>query len=268
MQSPFPGMDPFIEARGLWNDFHGNLVVEIQRALNAGLPQRYEALIDERTFVDLVDPDEGRTEQNLIRPDVRVDRATDFEGVFERTFDSVGDVATSVIMHPRLAAPEREPFVEIYDAKSDNQVVTCIELLSPTNKRPGSAGWAEYERKRQLMLAGVANFVEIDLLRGGVRRAMRESWPRSPYYILVTRKASAPECRVWPGFTTRPLPPVTVPLAPPDADFRLDLQSAIHRVLEGSRYERRLKYQEPIEPALAVEEQQIVAEFLKRSVGQ
>jgi hypothetical protein len=171
-------------------------------------------------------------------------------------------------MHPQLSSPEREPYVEIYDTRSENQVVTCIELLSPTNKRPGRPGWAEYERKRQLILQGAANFVEIDLLRGGIRRAMKENWPPSPYYLLIMRKESAPECRVWPGFAVRPLPTIPVPLTPPDADFRLDLQSAIHRVFEGSRYERRLKYAEPIKPALSAEEQQIVTNSLKRSVGQ
>lgn len=33
MTSPFPGMDPFIESRGLWGDFHGSLISEIKNAL-------------------------------------------------------------------------------------------------------------------------------------------------------------------------------------------------------------------------------------------
>jgi hypothetical protein len=30
MRSPFPGMDPYIEASGVWEDFHHNLITEIQ----------------------------------------------------------------------------------------------------------------------------------------------------------------------------------------------------------------------------------------------
>ena len=29
MKSPFPGMDPYIEACGLWGDFHHELISEI-----------------------------------------------------------------------------------------------------------------------------------------------------------------------------------------------------------------------------------------------
>ena len=33
MKSPFPGMDPYIEACGLWGDFHHDLISEIKYAL-------------------------------------------------------------------------------------------------------------------------------------------------------------------------------------------------------------------------------------------
>ncbi len=41
MKSPFPGMDPYIEACGLWADFHDDLIAEIKRSLAARLPERY-----------------------------------------------------------------------------------------------------------------------------------------------------------------------------------------------------------------------------------
>jgi Protein of unknown function (DUF4058) len=40
MNSPFPGMDPYIEACDLWEDFHDDLVVEIKRSLFTLLPRR------------------------------------------------------------------------------------------------------------------------------------------------------------------------------------------------------------------------------------
>jgi hypothetical protein len=42
-ESPFPGMDPYIEACGLWEDFHGDLIAEMKRALAAGKAGRRTA---------------------------------------------------------------------------------------------------------------------------------------------------------------------------------------------------------------------------------
>ncbi len=33
MTNPFPGMDPYIEYFGNWEDFHGSLITEIRHAL-------------------------------------------------------------------------------------------------------------------------------------------------------------------------------------------------------------------------------------------
>src|SRR5438132_6967249 len=41
MPSPFPGMDPYIEISHLWEDFHANLIGEIQRTLSDLVPDRY-----------------------------------------------------------------------------------------------------------------------------------------------------------------------------------------------------------------------------------
>jgi hypothetical protein len=33
MKSPFPGMDPYLETRGLWEGFHGHLIEAIYQAM-------------------------------------------------------------------------------------------------------------------------------------------------------------------------------------------------------------------------------------------
>src|SRR5437870_330384 len=48
MTSPFPGMDPHIEDRGLWPDFHSKLIGEIERKLAAALLERYFVQTGER----------------------------------------------------------------------------------------------------------------------------------------------------------------------------------------------------------------------------
>ena len=40
MPSPFPGMDPYLEAKGLWPDFHNALATEIRNELNGCCPAR------------------------------------------------------------------------------------------------------------------------------------------------------------------------------------------------------------------------------------
>jgi hypothetical protein len=52
MKSPFPGMDPFIEACGLWGDFHHGLICQISNALNDRLPDHYVSRIRERVYSD------------------------------------------------------------------------------------------------------------------------------------------------------------------------------------------------------------------------
>jgi Protein of unknown function (DUF4058) len=259
MKSPFPGMDPFIEARGLWTDFHDSLIVEMRRTLNSQLPGRYEALVGERTYIDVVEPFDGSRTENLIQPDVRIDGRRTPPTTGWKGDEGQGVLTAPVVMHPQLNIEEVDTYIEVHDAANGDRVVTCIELLSPTNKRPGSPGWGEYERKRQWMFQGAANFVEIDLLREGRRRAMREPWPNSPYYVLVMRQEEAPKCQVFPAFTVDRLPKIPIPLAPPDADLLVDLQEVVAAVLASSRYERRLRYADPIDPPLSVGEGRFLA---------
>src|SRR5207253_2095751 len=70
MKSPFPGMDPYIEERGLWPDFHDDLIGEIKRAVAPVLPQRYFVRTEERSYVVLAGVEGKETSPFL--PDVGV----------------------------------------------------------------------------------------------------------------------------------------------------------------------------------------------------
>src|SRR5438067_12915751 len=70
MKSPFPGMDPYIEACGLWEDFHNHLIQEIYRAIATVLPRGYTIDTAVRSYVVLMGP-EGKDE-HLPKPDVAV----------------------------------------------------------------------------------------------------------------------------------------------------------------------------------------------------
>jgi hypothetical protein len=101
------------------------------------------------------------------------------------------------------------------------------------------------------MLLGRANFVEIDLLRGGPKMPMLTPWPDSPYTLLVCRRSNAPYCRVWPAHFQRRLPPIPVPLIEPDPDLTLDLQPLLDGIYSLGRYDERINYARPLAPALS-----------------
>ena len=132
----------------------------------------------------------------------------------------------------------------------ERRLVTGIELLSPSNKRRGTKGWRLYHRKRQVYLRGLANFVELDLLRRGRRMPMAGRWPDSPYYLLVCRKQ---ECRVAPSgrpiFSAR-CRRLSIPLACPTRISRLALQPLVDAVYARSHYDRDLDYRRPLRPPL------------------
>jgi hypothetical protein len=250
MKSPFPGMDPYIEDRGLWPDFHTKLIGEIERSLAARIPERYFVQTGERSYIVLAGTD-GKEEKTFY-PDVGVG-----VGQRERPPEAAGEVAvaepaadTAVTMRAFIDEHFRENFIEIYEADPDMRLVTCIEVLSPSNKRRGSEGWEQYLRKRNALLLGQASLVEIDLLRGGHRMPMIEPWPNSPYYLLVGRQSRVPYCQVQPVHFRQPLPEILVPLASPDPDIPLLLQPLIEAVYERSRYGRRIDYVRPLSPPL------------------
>lgn len=269
-RSPFPGMDPYIEACGLWEDFHDTIVTEIKKALAEVVPDRYTVRSGERTYIVLAAPEDDLDASIQSQPDVAVllprgadgpRRADDSRRAPERELES-GTPATGIApvsMRALVTAEHRESFIEIRDARPERRLVTTIEVLSPSNKRSGSPGWTRYLRKRQAHLAGHANLVEIDLLRGGERMPMEDEWPESPYYFLSSRREDAPRCTVWPADFRRPLPGIPVPLAPPDADVELSLQPMVERIYAESRYWRDIDYAAPCRPPLGEEDSAWIA---------
>jgi hypothetical protein len=255
MKSPFPGMDPYIEGRGLWADFHNKLIGEIERALSAVLPERYFLQTGERAYVVLVGTDEK--DEKPIYPDVGIEEPVRAHRASESGGRAVVEPEVeveSVTMKAFIDEHFRENFIEIYQEGPEPRLVTCIEVLAPSNKRGGKKGWKLYLRKRNALLLGKANLVEIDLVRGGRRMPMLGKWPEGPYYLLVARESLAPSCRVWPAYFDRPLPEIRVPLAHPDPDIPLALQPMIEAVYERSRYGRRLDYAKPLDAPLTPEQ--------------
>jgi hypothetical protein len=254
MQSPFPGMDPFIEGCGLWGDFHGHLIEKIYEAIAEVLPSGYVAKTGTRSYIVLAEA-EGKTEHDFL-PDVGVTAAGGRRAAARTPEQSAAAVAGTEAVELR-AFIEREyedRFIDIIEQEPERRLVTSIEVLSPSNKRRKSVGWKKYLRKRQALLLGKANLVEIDLLRGGDRMPMLDPWPASPYVLLVAREERAPRCRVWPAYFDRPLPAIPIPLARPDPDLTLDLQPLVAAIYARGRYEEQIDYARPLKPPLTADQ--------------
>jgi hypothetical protein len=265
MKSPFPGMDPYIEACGLWADFHNLLIVEIYRAIAPVLPKGYTANTGVRTYVVLMEV-EGKDEKRAI-PDVTVTSQAKKKKPRKNkgtvAIAEVAELSESIPMEAFVAEEFEETFVEIYAQDEERILVTSIEVLSPANKRPGTKGWRLFKRKRQALLLGEANYIEIDLLRGGHKMPMMTPWPDCPYTLLVSWAERAPRCRVWPAHFRRPLPAILVPLLDPDPDLRLELQPLIDGIYTLGRYDEQLRYDRPLAPKLLDDDAVWVGEVLK-----
>ena len=137
MPSPFPGMNPWMEAPELWPGVHAALISEIRSRLNASMPPEYFADVEERVF--LCDTDDPMI--RLIVPDVTVRESTtpDF---LESTSTAIATITPALQARVAdLQVTERRIVIR----SSDHQaIVTVIEILSPANKLQGSAGRSSY----------------------------------------------------------------------------------------------------------------------------
>lgn len=243
MTTIFPGLDPFIEGQR-WADFHHAFIVAIRDALVPFLRPRYEALIEERLYLQHVPDVQPAAEPASIQPiipDVAVARV---EG-------ATGARDASVITVPVLAMPEevRELYIEIRSLP-DHEVVTVIEVLSPSNKRTGSEGRREYLPKRNSVLRTGVHLVELDLLRGGARLPMAAPLPHGDHYALVSRGNQRPLADVWAWTVRQPMPTIAIPLSGHHDDVPLDLQSTFADVYARSGYDYVLNRAAALDPPL------------------
>ncbi len=260
MPSPFPGMDPYIEAPGLWSDFHNHLASEISAVLNRQVRPRYVARMTEYVTCDVIEISEKVTYS--VSPDVSVWQRQPPE-------TGRGEVATLAIT-PALAESviELEAPLSLYSVEirltASKELVTVIEILSPVNKRPGHKAYRDYRRKRQELLRSPTHFMELDLLRGGERPPLKRPVPSAPWYVNLSRATRRPTVEVWPIQLADKLPVLPVPLLEPDPDVPLDLNTVMVSVYERGGYDAVIDYrQAPPPPRLSEAETKWLDEHLR-----
>jgi hypothetical protein len=259
MTMPFPGMDPYLEHPVLWEGVHARMIVAMANQLQPRLDPRYVTSIEERVFI------EGP--QRRI-PDVWVQQLPDVGGTL---MASVTDADVAVILEVE-ELEVHESRIEILDAYNEMKLVAIVELVSPTNKRPGP-GRESYLAKQQEVLARDCHLIEIDLLRDGEHVAAVPDWrlrelPPFDYLTCVSRWPRRQRFELYPKTLRERLPKIRVPLIDPDADVTLDLQAALEQVYLEGRYARRVKYEQPCDPPLSVSDQAWADECLCRLTPQ
>lgn len=248
-------MDPFIESRRIWTDFHLDLAAEMRAHLNAHIQPGYYATAVTYVTYDVIEV--TQSQPRAVSPDVSVWRTVQHV----QTPDSVAVIdpplAQSVV---RVEAPVRLARVEVREAGTDT-LVTAIEILSPVNKRPGPER-RKYLRKRRDLLRSEVHVMELDLLRGGERSPLETPLPLAPYYATLARSERRPYVDVWPIQLTTRLPVLPVPLSAPDPDVPLDLGALVQAVYTRGGYATRIDYRQPVPPPPLTSEQQAWVEEL------
>jgi len=251
MPSPFPGMDPFLEAQK-WGDFHTSFITVLREQLMPRVRPKYFVDVEERVYVER-DPDDPLL---VLRPDVAV-----VDHVRE---EQRGYAAVAAPVECLLPLPEETREICLTIRRKDTRtIVTVIELLSPTNKRPGADGFERYLEKRLHVLASFSNLVEIDLLRGGRRMPLVGKLPPGDFLVTVAHVRRRPRAEVYVWSLPQRLPTIPIPLAHPDPDVPVDLQQVFDLVYDRAGYDYSLDYQSPPEPPLTSELAAWVEEQLK-----
>jgi hypothetical protein len=244
-------MNPYLEQDDAWHDFHESFLPLARELLEAQVGPAYIVKIEPHLYIHDA-PENGRRFAGI--GDV---------GVAQQAPSAQRSSGTAVLEAPlEVFLPaeevERESFVEIRDRRN-RQLITVLEMLSPSNKRLGPDR-DQYLTKRRELLTSSAHLVEIDLLRGYARMPL-EQWPDCAYGVLVSRAEDRRRAKLWPVQLRKRLPVVPVPLRAPDPDARLDLQAMLHRLYDAANYGKYIYESEP-EPALAPEDAAWARQFV------
>jgi hypothetical protein len=225
MPSPFPGMNPYLEHPDLFPGFHHLLISEIARFLSPQLRPKYRVAVEVRMY--------ETTEDNSLLvgiPNVTVKSRQPATDSTETNVVVAEPTTKPVRVTLPVSLTIREGYLEIKEVGTE-ELVTTLEMLSPTNKRPGK-GRRKYERKRQQVLESKTNLVEIDLLRKGESMPVFGNNISSHYRILVARGDRRPSADLYAFNLPDVIPAFPLPLRDGDTEPVIDLQALLNEMYE------------------------------------
>ena len=241
MPSPFPGMDPYLES-ALWQDVHNALASKLRALLVPQLRPKYAARLE----VYVVEETSTESEIGILYPDVEILQLRR-DTVKSSQSSNIATTPAPLTLPVIQPIQVRIPNIEIRDV-ANNTLISCIEILSPVNKREPNL--SEYRKKRQRLYNANVHLIEIDLLRRGTRPLNHPRIPDVSYLITLTRATSG-VIELCPLNLQDTLPIIPVPLKEPDPDAVLDLQNALNTIYDEAGYDLSIDYkQSPPPPAL------------------
>jgi hypothetical protein len=250
-------MDPYLEEPSRWGGVHSRFINSISDRLAAAVSPHFIVDIEDRVYITVPEVPDRRP----IVPDVYVIKSAEGSrlretAVYETAIITETRAPTDIQVmpiFPRITAPMlieplydeeiRDHYIEIRDARG-HEVVTTLEVLSPFNKTAGTPGRRGFLRKRKAVMSSKTHWIEIDLLRAGLRPA--EVADKSDYYALLKRGGMLSALEVWCFDLRDALPTIAVPLRPPFADVPLDLAAVVDDVYARGRYADSLDYTTPL----------------------
>ncbi len=240
MGYPFPGMNPWLERPAFWRDVHHSLISALRDDLTPRLAPRYFVAVETHTYIT----QPGQLPPASRYPDVMI---------LERGGPAVATAAApSTAPFMLVELPLHEPLIEGYlevRLVPTGEVITVIELLSYTNKLPGS-GRDDYLEKRESLINSHVHFVEIDLLRAGPSLPYTEPAADSHYRLFIRRREVPRQARLYPFSVRQAIPTFPLPLLPDDQEPAVDLGALLQDLYDRARYDLVTDYAKPPEPPL------------------
>jgi hypothetical protein len=257
-QSPFPGMDPYLEDSTLWQGVHHLLMVAMVDQLMPLITPKYFADFETEIVTDRIWDDYGdnqRANSELI---------TEWFELSNPVSSTTAPVTPpSLRLTAPISTPTRLTTLQIRQ-REKNQLVTAIELLSPINKRLSDHRQNYLEKRIDYLDKGV-HLVEIDLMRRWPRMPFEEIVPPCDYFVAVCYGYERRACDAWLIYLRQPLPVLPIPLLKPDPAVPLDLGLALRTVYERGRYDLRIDYERPTDPPLSKEDADWAARLLQKT---
>ena len=255
MPSPLPGMDPYLEHPRSWPNFHHRLITAIAVSLGPKLRPKYRVVVEEAIY-------QTAAQDSVLvgMPDVAVQKTARAAAAANLSQKNGVVVAQPIEVELPMPAVIRQGYLEVRDVAT-SEVVTALEVLSPTNKRPGE-GRLTYAAKRQTILASATNFVEIDLLRQWSPFVATSELLTTQYRILVSASRQRPRASLYAFNLPDPMPAFPFPLDTDDPEPILDLKALLDEIYDQSGYDLVIDYAaEPI-PALSADDAAWLARHL------
>ncbi len=245
---PFPGMNPYFEAK--WPDVHATMIVHMREHLRRQMPQGLYVGVELGTQI----LKNSRDEKPKV-PDAAIWKLKEDSPTLQEPPN-----AASPTIAETLAPQVRR--LAIRDL--DGELLTVIELLSPSNKH--GAGAVVHQRKRLGLIESGINLVEVDLARQWglavaqfeeddvAARLASEAGDLPPHAVVVFR-ASTPNVRELYGIRYPvTLPSIRVPVSPEHHDIWLNLQELAVTAHREGQFDLVTRYANDPEPPLSKED--------------